>query len=122
MSDAFQTQNTAPVLQFKKCKEIQERRLFERNIESRLRDLGDVVEDLVDAPYPGVLIERGYIREALEELAVKQITLIEIWKKTQQSCEKPWTLPVASVALVLGSHRLISVCWLSLKWRSGVFR
>jgi hypothetical protein len=47
----------------------------EHEIEVRLRDLGNVINDLMDAPYPGLLRERGRIREALETLTVKEATL-----------------------------------------------
>jgi hypothetical protein len=47
----------------------------EHDIEVRLRDLGNRINDLMDAPYPGLLRERGRIREALEELTVKEATL-----------------------------------------------
>jgi hypothetical protein len=47
----------------------------EHDIEVRLRDLGNRINDLMDAPYPGLLRERGRIREALEELTLKEATL-----------------------------------------------
>jgi hypothetical protein len=47
----------------------------EHQIEVRLRELGNVINDLMDAPYPGLLRDRGRIREALEELTVKEATL-----------------------------------------------
>jgi hypothetical protein len=56
------------------CSEV-ERIWAEHDIEVRLRDLGKMIDDLMDAPYPGLLRERVRIREALEELTVKETTL-----------------------------------------------
>ena len=52
-----------------------ERIWAEHDIEVRLRELGTTINDLMDAPYPGLLRERVRIREALEELTVKETTL-----------------------------------------------
>jgi hypothetical protein len=52
--------------------------LAEGRIESRLHRLGGEIQELVDAPYPGLLQDRGCVREALEELTTKHTTLLWI--------------------------------------------
>lgn len=52
--------------------------LTEGRIESRLHRLGSEIQELVDAPYPGLLQDRGCVREALEELTTKHTTLLWI--------------------------------------------
>lgn len=52
--------------------------LAEARIESRLCRLGGEIQELVDAPYPGLLQDRGCVREALEELTTKHTTLLWI--------------------------------------------
>jgi hypothetical protein len=71
MKNAICAEHFAKILHFPGTKKI----LAEDDIEARLRDLGDVINELLDAPYPGLLIERGRIRKALEELTVKEATL-----------------------------------------------
>ena len=56
----------------------------EGKIEARLRDLGNEIQELVEAPYPGLLQDRGYVREALEELASKHTTLL--WTARVAKC------------------------------------
>ena len=41
----------------------------EGRIEARLHDLGDEIQELTEAPYPGLLQERGYVREAYRKSA-----------------------------------------------------
>jgi hypothetical protein len=68
-----------------------ERIWAEHDIEVRLRELGRVINDLMDAPYPGLLRERGRIREALEELTVKETTLrwiIRVARSTEGSVQR----------------------------------
>ena len=74
MSDALSKRGLAPILRFEKYKQIREQR-FEKSIESRLQDLANIVENLVDAPYTGLLMGGDSAGEALEELAVKEIAL-----------------------------------------------
>lgn len=52
-----------------------ERRKFENQIESRLADLGKLIAALMDSPYFSLLRERDSIREALDELVVKEVVL-----------------------------------------------
>ncbi len=47
----------------------------EEDIESRLRNLGHLVEGLCDAAYLTLLTERTHVREALEELLVKEAAM-----------------------------------------------
>jgi hypothetical protein len=56
----------------------------EGRIEARLRDLGNEIQELVEAPYPGLLRDRGYVREALEELTSKHTTLL--WTARVAKC------------------------------------
>jgi hypothetical protein len=56
----------------------------EGKIESRLRDLGNEIQELVEAPYPGLLQDRDYVREALEELTSKHTTLL--WTARVAKC------------------------------------
>jgi hypothetical protein len=56
----------------------------EGRIEARLRDLGNEIQELVEAPYPGLLQDRGYVREALEELTSKHTTLL--WTARVAKC------------------------------------
>ncbi|HTA51526.1 MAG TPA: hypothetical protein VK757_02000 [Candidatus Acidoferrum sp.] len=56
----------------------------EGKIEERLHDLGNEIQELVEAPYPGLLQDRGYVREALEELASKHTTLL--WTARVAKC------------------------------------
>jgi len=68
-----------------------EKYLAEDDIEARLRNLGEVINDLLDAPYPGLLRERGRIRKAMEELTVKEATLrwiIRIARTTEGAVQR----------------------------------
>jgi hypothetical protein len=56
----------------------------EQKIESRLHHLGDEIHEMVDAPYPGLLQDRGYVREALDELTSKHTTLL--WTARVAKC------------------------------------
>lgn len=47
----------------------------EEDIESRLRNLGHLVDGLCDATYLTLLTERTHVREALEELLVKEAAM-----------------------------------------------
>jgi hypothetical protein len=71
MKNAVHAEHSAKIIHFPGAEKI----LAEDDIEARLRNLGDVINDLLDAPYPGLLRERGRIRKALEELTVKEATL-----------------------------------------------
>lgn len=71
MRDAVHEENSAKVLQFS----LRDGNRAKYGIEARLRELGNVINDLMDAPYPGLLIERERIQVALEELTVKEATL-----------------------------------------------
>ncbi len=71
MKNAIHAEDSAKILQFPGTEKF----LVEDDIESRLRNLGEVINELLDAPYPGLLRERGRIRKALEELTVKEATL-----------------------------------------------
>ena len=71
MKNAVHAEHSAKILQFPGTENL----LVEDEIESRLRNLGEVINELLDAPYPGLLRERGRIRKALEELTVKEATL-----------------------------------------------
>jgi hypothetical protein len=68
-----------------------ERIWAEHDVEVRLRELGQVINDLMDAPYPGLLRERVRIREALEELTVKETTLrwiIRVARSTEGAVQR----------------------------------
>jgi hypothetical protein len=56
----------------------------EGKIEARLRELGNEIQDLAEAPYPGLLQDRDYVREALEELTSKHTTLL--WTARVAKC------------------------------------
>jgi hypothetical protein len=56
----------------------------EGKIEARLHDLGNEIQELVEAPYPGLLQDRDYVREALEELTSKHTTLL--WTARVAKC------------------------------------
>jgi hypothetical protein len=71
MKNAVHAEHSAKILRFPGTEKF----LVEDDIESRLQNLGEVINDLLDAPYPGLLRERGRIRKALEELSVKEATL-----------------------------------------------
>jgi|HubBroStandDraft_1064217.scaffolds.fasta_scaffold86871_2 hypothetical protein len=71
MRNMLHEQNSVSVLHYSEVERI----WAEHDIEVRLRDLGKMIDDLMDAPYPGLLRERVRIREALEELTVKETTL-----------------------------------------------
>jgi hypothetical protein len=57
---------------------------IEQRIESRLHHLGNEIQEMVDAPYPGLLRDRGYVRESLEELTSKHTTLL--WTARVAKC------------------------------------
>jgi hypothetical protein len=57
---------------------------LEQRIESRLHHLGDEIQEMVDAPYPGLLRERDCVREALDELTSKHTTLL--WTARVAKC------------------------------------
>jgi hypothetical protein len=57
---------------------------LEQRIESRLHQLGDEIQEMVDAPYPGLLRDREYVREALDELTSKYTTLL--WTARVAKC------------------------------------
>lgn len=71
MRNEVGTEHSAKALQLPVSEQIR----VENKIEARLCGLGNAINDMVDAPYPGLLRERGHIREALEELIVKEATL-----------------------------------------------
>jgi hypothetical protein len=56
----------------------------EGRIEARLHDLGSDIQELVEAPYPGLLQDRGCVRQALEELTSKHTTLL--WTARVAKC------------------------------------
>ncbi len=56
----------------------------EQRIESRLHHLGDEIQEMVGAPYPGLLQDRGCVREALDELTSKHTTLL--WTARVAKC------------------------------------
>jgi hypothetical protein len=68
---------------------------LEQRIESRLHHLGGEIQEMVDAPYPGLLRDRECVREALDELTSKHTTLL-------------WTTRVAKCTE--GSVR-VRLCW-----------
>ena len=87
MKSAAHAENSAKILHFPGT----EKSLAEDDIEARLRNLGDVINDLLDAPYPGLLRERERIRKALEELTVKEATLrwiIRIARTTEGAVQR----------------------------------
>lgn len=75
MRNAARAEHSAKILPFPKTDQIHTQTGFEEDIETRLRNLGNTINQLLDAPYPGLLRERRFIREALEELTVKESTL-----------------------------------------------
>jgi len=48
----------------------------ERRIESRLKQLGDDIQELSAAPYPALLLDRAEVRKAIEELDARHTTLL----------------------------------------------
>jgi hypothetical protein len=56
----------------------------EGKIEARLHELGSEIQEMVEAPYPGLLQDRDYVREALEELTSKHTTLL--WTARVAKC------------------------------------
>jgi hypothetical protein len=56
----------------------------EQNVEARLGSLGDEIQYLMEAPYPGLLQDRDSIREALDELTSKHTTLL--WTARVAKC------------------------------------
>jgi hypothetical protein len=62
----------------------QREQALEQRIESRLHHLGDEIQEMVDAPYPGLLRDRDYVREALDELTSKHTTLL--WTARVAKC------------------------------------
>jgi hypothetical protein len=58
--------------------------LAEQRIESRLDRLGEEIQQMVEAPYPGLLQDRDCIREALEELTTKHTILL--WTARVAKC------------------------------------
>jgi hypothetical protein len=58
--------------------------LAEQRIESRLERLGDEIQQMVEAPFPGLLQDRGCIREAFEELTTKHTILL--WTARVAKC------------------------------------
>jgi hypothetical protein len=75
MRNAAQADHSAKILSFPETNRLQTRPGVEENIDVRLRNLGNAINELLDAPYPSLLRERRFIREALEELTVKEATL-----------------------------------------------
>ncbi len=75
MRNTAQAERSANILRFPGTKQTHTQPGIQENIEIRLRNLGNAINDLLDAPYPGLLRERRFIREALEELTVKEATL-----------------------------------------------
>lgn len=71
MRNALHERDSVGVLHYSEVERI----WAEHDIEVRLRELGKMINDLMDAPYPGLLRERVRIRETLEELTVKETTL-----------------------------------------------
>jgi hypothetical protein len=63
---------------------LRTRQLAEQGIESRLDRLGEEIQQMVESPYPGLLQDRGWIREALEELTTKHTTLL--WTARVAKC------------------------------------
>jgi hypothetical protein len=95
MTDSVQVERSPKVLPFPEARPATTQRQAEREIEFRLRILGTLIRNLTNAPYPGLLRERGNIREALEELIVKEATLrwiVRISKSSQGAVrEKLWS-------------------------------
>jgi hypothetical protein len=56
----------------------------EGKIEARLHHLGEEIQELTEAPYPALLQDRGYVREAIEELTTKHTTLL--WTARVAKC------------------------------------
>lgn len=56
----------------------------EQRIESRLHHLGDEIQEIVDAPYPGLLQDRTGVREAIDEITSKHTTLL--WTSRVAKC------------------------------------
>jgi hypothetical protein len=95
MSNAVQFHQATNILPVPESSDLRRRRQAERNIESRLRALGHAIRDLEEAPYPSLLRDRACVKEALEELAVKEVTLqwiVRITRCTEGAVrEKLWS-------------------------------
>jgi hypothetical protein len=85
MKSVYQVESPSPVIQFPLPQWEREQQQLERNVEARLRQLSDYVKDLCDEPYLKLLNEKGYAREAVEELAVKETTLSWIVRVAKHS-------------------------------------
>jgi hypothetical protein len=75
MRNSAQAEHSAKILSFPEPDQVHSLTGVDEDIEIRLRNIGNTISDLLDAPYPGLLKERRSIREALEELTVKEATL-----------------------------------------------
>jgi hypothetical protein len=94
MNDATQVRHSGNILPFPDSPPAANQRA-EKMIESRLRTLGNIINDLLDAPYTEMSDCRENIRAALEELAVKEATLrwiVRVAKRTQGAMrERMWS-------------------------------
>lgn len=102
MSNEVEVRDSAKVLPFPDSRPVEKRRLIEKMIERRMQRLGNLIKGLIDAPYPGLLSDREDIREALEELVVKETTLrwiVRIAKGTEGAVrERLWSDIIKAVA------------------------
>jgi hypothetical protein len=85
MSQVIHAEQPAGLTQPPRSQPVYRRQLqAEQRIESRLRGLGDEIQYLTEAPYPGLLLDRESIREALDELTSKHTTLL--WTARVAKC------------------------------------
>jgi hypothetical protein len=95
MTNPVQAERSTKILPFPGARPISATEHAEREIEFRLQMLGTLIQGLTNAPYPGLLRDRESIREALEELMVKETTLrwiVRITKSTEGAVrEKLWS-------------------------------
>jgi hypothetical protein len=76
---------TNPAHSFPRPQPVLPRELaLEQRIESRLHHLGDEIQEIVGAPYPGLLQDRTRVREALDEITSKHTTLL--WTARVAKC------------------------------------
>jgi hypothetical protein len=94
MTDPVQAERSAKILPFPGRRPIAASEHAEREVEFRLKMLGILIQSLMNAPYPSLLREREAIREALEELMIKETTLrwiVRVTKSTEGAVrEKLW--------------------------------
>jgi hypothetical protein len=84
MNHVIQVSGGAGALASPKCEPIPNEEPAEQRIEFRIGRLGDQIQGLVKAPFPGLFQESGRIHEALQELTTQYTTLV--WTARVAKC------------------------------------